>query len=190
MATYDNQKTRSIQENDGQKADSLEGVSPLQRSLKGMDYQSAVDALSPPDVSAVQMDKSSAKTAQANQVHSEAQRGVDAASSGVPHQSKVQELLGPSIDLSGMKSVAGGVGKEVCENTNANAMATQGTMIFKDGNPSPSTVAHEAKHIQEQQAGMVTGLENGVGKVGDSYEQKADAVGDRVKAGKSAEDLM
>ena len=46
------------------------------------------------------------------------------------------------------------------------------------------------KHIKDQQAGTVTGLENGIGKEGDSYEKKADAIGERVNQGKSAEDLM
>ena len=179
MATYDIKSAPHELDAPTQKNDEAGDVSPVQRSLKGMDYQSAVAALSPQSAP-IQMDASSAQMAHANKIHSEAQRGVDSASSGIPHQSTVQELVGPSVDLGGIKSVAGGVGKEVCENTGSNAMATQGTVIFKDSNPSPGTVAHEVKHIKDQQAGTVTGLENGIGKEGDSYEQKADAISDRV----------
>ena len=78
------------------------------------------------------------------------------------------EKLGSSVDLSGIKSVADRVDKEVCENTRANAMATQRTVIFKTGNPVRGAMAHEVKHIKEQRFGRVTGLENGIGKEGDS----------------------
>jgi hypothetical protein len=191
MATYEEKASSQQQALNKSKASAsdIEGPS-VQRSLKGMDYASAVSALSPNSGPSVQMDSSGKKNAQANTIHSAAQKGVDAATPGIPHQAEVQSLMGPSVDMSSMKSVSGGVGKDACETAGANAMATQQTAVFKESNPDVKTVAHEVSHLKDQGIGAVTGLENGVGKVGDSYEQKAHAVADRVGEGKSAEDLV
>ena len=69
----------------------------------------------------------------------------------------------------------------------ADAFATDNHTVFK-GNPDKHTAAHEAAHLlQEKSAGS---LADGVGQVGDRYEQHADAVADRVVRGESAEDLL
>jgi hypothetical protein len=50
------------------------------------------------------------------------------------------------------------------------------------------TAAHEAAHVIQQRHGVQ--LLGGVGEVGDRYERNADAVADRVVAGRSASDLL
>lgn len=54
--------------------------------------------------------------------------------------------------------------------------------------PDLHTAAHEAAHVLQQRAGVH--LKGGVGEDGDDYEKHADAVADRVVAGRSAEDLL
>jgi hypothetical protein len=50
------------------------------------------------------------------------------------------------------------------------------------------TVAHEVAHVVQQRSGVQ--LKRSVGEAGDAYERQADAVADRVVAGRSAEDLL
>ncbi|MEJ7603090.1 MAG: DUF4157 domain-containing protein [Kofleriaceae bacterium] len=54
--------------------------------------------------------------------------------------------------------------------------------------PDLRQAAHEAAHVIQQRAGVQ--LAGGVGRVGDRYEQHADAVAERVVRGQSAEALL
>lgn len=66
----------------------------------------------------------------------------------------------------------------------AEAYATGDQIAFK-GAPDLHTAAHEAAHVVQQKHGV--SLSGGVGKEGDSYEQHADRVADKVVRGESAE---
>lgn len=75
----------------------------------------------------------------------------------------------------------------------ARAVAGIGASI--DGNhvvfgrqPDLHTAAHEAAHVVQQAKGV--NLKGGVGAEGDAHERQADAVADRVVAGKPAGDLL
>ncbi len=60
-------------------------------------------------------------------------------------------------------------------------------MVFA-GTPNLRVAAHEATHVIQQRGGVQ--LTGGIGKVGDVYEQQAEAVADRVMAGQPAVDLL
>lgn len=68
------------------------------------------------------------------------------------------------------------------------AYASGNQIAFKEA-PSLELAAHEAAHIVQQQSGKVQ-LAGGVGKVGDEYEQHADAVAAKVVSGESAQGLL
>jgi hypothetical protein len=70
----------------------------------------------------------------------------------------------------------------------AHAYATGNDVAFADPSPSLFLVAHEAAHVVQQRAGVH--LKGSVGQAGDSYEQNADAVAERVVRGESAVDLL
>ena len=65
---------------------------------------------------------------------------------------------------------------------------TAGEHVAFAGHPNLHTAAHEAAHTIQQRSGVQ--LDGGVGRSGDRYEQHADAIADRVVAGKSSEDLL
>ena len=68
----------------------------------------------------------------------------------------------------------------------AQAFATGNHVAFA-GTPDLHTAAHEAAHVVQQRGGVH--LKGGVGEAGDTYEQHADAVADKVVRGESAEAL-
>ena len=81
----------------------------------------------------------------------------------------------------------GGGATAACKTIGAEAYATGNSVAF-GGSPTLHTAAHEAAHVIQQRAGV--SLSGGVGRVGDTYEQHADAVADLVVQGKSAEGLL
>ncbi len=70
----------------------------------------------------------------------------------------------------------------------SSAFATGSSVAFAKGSPDLHTAAHEAAHVVQQQQGV--SLKEGVGQVGDRYEQHADEVADAVVVGKSTEGLL
>lgn len=120
-------------------------------------------------------------------VHRIAQRGLQGSSQVLPHLSAIQESFGPKHDVTGVKAHVGGAAAEANTMMGAEAYATDQSVAFKR-TPDLHTAAHEAAHIVQQRVGVQ--LDGGVGKLGDRYEQHADAVADRVVQGKSAEDLL
>ncbi len=115
-----------------------------------------------------------------------AERGVAGASSELPHADTIQQAFGKH-DVSGVRAQVGGEAADASKQLGAQAYATGDRVAFAQA-PDLHTAAHEAAHVVQQAAGVH--LKDGLGQVGDSYEQHADAVADAVVAGKSAEGLL
>jgi hypothetical protein len=144
-------------------------------ALRGLSFDEAVQRLAP---GGAQQDPAS--------VHAAAQRGVAGSGGALPHLDAIQRSFG-AHDVSGVGAHVGGAAAEACGAMGAEAYATGRSVAFK-GAPDLHTAAHEAAHVVQQRQGV--SLKGGVGASGDAYERHADAVADRVVAGKSAEDLL
>jgi hypothetical protein len=118
------------------------------------------------------------------EVHTAAARGVASPATALPHADRIQALFGPAHDVGRIQAHVGG---DSAAAMGASAYATGNHVVF-DRPPDLHTAAHEATHVVQQAHGVH--LAGGVGQVGDRYEQHADAVADRVVAGKSAADLL
>ena len=117
-----------------------------------------------------------------------ADRGVSGSGGALPHAGQIQQSFGKHAGaLDGVQAHVGGKASVAANAIGAQAYATGNSVAF-GSSPDLHTAAHEAAHVVQQQAGVH--LKGGVGKAGDSYEQNADAVADRVVQGKSAEDLL
>ena len=114
-----------------------------------------------------------------------AAKGVKSPTTTMPHQERLQQAFGPQHDLSGVQAHVGGDGS--AEEMGAQAYATGNHVVF-GAEPDLHTAAHEAAHVVQQRAGVQ--LKGGVDQPGDVHERHADAVADRVVAGKSATDLL
>ena len=123
----------------------------------------------------------------ADAVKQHAASGIQGSAQSLPHIEAIQHSFGRH-DVSGIQSYQGSAAKDANQKMGSLAYATGNSIAFKNA-PDLHTAAHEAAHIVQQRGG-VTGLNNGVGKVGDSYEVHADAVADRVVQGRSAEELL
>lgn len=111
---------------------------------------------------------------------SEAQQGVESGGTELPHHQAIQSSFG-SHDLSSVRAHTGDSAAAACDALGASAYATGNQVAFK-GATDLHTAAHEAAHVVQQRGGR--SLE------GDAGEQHADAVADRVVAGRSAADLL
>lgn len=123
----------------------------------------------------------------ADQVHAAAARGISTPTTSLPHADAIQASFGPTHDVSQIQAHVGGAATEACQGMGASAFATGSHVAFAS-TPDLHTAAHEAAHVVQQARGV--NLYGGVGTEGDPYEQHADAVADRVVAGRSAEDLL
>jgi hypothetical protein len=119
-------------------------------------------------------------------VHASAQRGTATAAGKLPHGDIIQRLFGRH-DVSRVQAHTGPDAQASAREMGAQAYATGDHVVLGAGTDL-HTVAHEAAHVVQQRGGVQ--LKGGVGAVGDTYEQHADAVADRVVAGRSAEDLL
>jgi hypothetical protein len=119
-------------------------------------------------------------------IRQEAQHGVRTPSSGLPYAQQVQKAFGRH-DVSHIQAHLGEKASASAMAMNAAAYATGNHVVFA-GEPDLHTVAHEAAHVVQQQSGVQ--LAGGTGKVGDVYEQHADAVANQVVAGQPAEALL
>lgn len=113
-------------------------------------------------------------------------RGISGASTALPHADAIQRSFGRH-DVSGIQAHLGGEASAASMTLGAEAYATGNHVAFA-AQPSLHTAAHEAAHVVQQRAGL--SLKGGVGQAGDSHEQHADAVADRVVRGESAEGLL
>jgi outer membrane protein OmpA-like peptidoglycan-associated protein len=119
-------------------------------------------------------------------VHAAAQDGLAGPSAPLPHLDRIQRLFGRH-DVGGVQAHVGGPAAAASEQMGARAYATGHHVAFASS-PDLHTAAHEAAHVVQQRAGVQ--LKDAVGSVGDSHEQHADAVADRVVRGESAEGLL
>ncbi len=120
-------------------------------------------------------------------VHAAAAHGVSGAAHALPFAEKIQAAFGPAHDVSQIKAHTDEAAAQGAQAMGAQAFASGDRIVF-GSSPDLHTVAHEAAHVVQQQAGLQpTG---GVGADGDTYEQQADAIADRVVAGQSAADLL
>jgi hypothetical protein len=115
-----------------------------------------------------------------------AQNGTQTPSGRLPYGGRIQRAFGRH-DISHIQAH---LGQEATGSAQAmQALAyTSGSHIVFAGTPNLHTAAHEATHVVQQRSGIQ--LSDGIGRVGDRYEQQADAVAQRVTAGQSAEGLL
>jgi hypothetical protein len=125
--------------------------------------------------------------AKSSEVQDTATAGVSGTGGALPHADKIQASFGAVHDVSSIQAHVGGNAAAATERMGADAYATGNQIAFRQA-PSLHTAAHEAAHVMQQRDGVQ--LLGGVGTKGDSHEQNADAVADRVVAGQSAADLL
>jgi Domain of unknown function (DUF4157) len=113
--------------------------------------------------------------------------GVAGSGGALPHLARIQDAFGPAHDVSGVRAHIGGAAAAAADQIGADAYATGHDVAFR-ASPDLHTAAHEAAHVVQQRQGVQ--LYGGVGEAGDVYEAHADAVADRVVAGRSAADLL
>lgn len=106
-------------------------------------------------------------------VQQAAAQGVSGGGGRLPHLERIQQSFGDH-DVANVQAHMGGGAGAACEAIGASAYATGNSVAFK-GTPDLFTAAHEAAHVVQQRAGV--SLSGGVGSVGDTYEQNADAGG-------------
>ena len=119
-------------------------------------------------------------------VHEAAASGIASGGGALPHADKIQASFG-SHDVGNVQAHTGAAAQDASSAMGAEAYAT-GNHVVLGGGADLHTVAHEAAHVVQQQAGV--SLSGGVGQVGDKYEQHADKVADAVVQGKSAEPIL
>jgi hypothetical protein len=124
-----------------------------------------------------------------DQTHSIAAHGVSGDGGELPHKDAIAASFGDdhADTVNGISAHVGGAAGEATGALGAQAYASGNSVAFGQS-PDMHTAAHEAAHVVQQKGGVQ--LKGGVGKAGDSYEQHADAVADRVVQGKSAADLL
>jgi hypothetical protein len=116
-----------------------------------------------------------------------AAQGFSGSGSALPHLDRIQESFGSGHDLSGVQAHVGGEAASASKAIGADGFASGDKVAFKE-QPDLFLAAHEAAHVVQQREGVH--LKGGVGQAGDSHEQAADAVAERVVAGESASDLL
>lgn len=121
-----------------------------------------------------------------DEVHALAGDGISGSGGTLPHQDAIQASFGHH-DISGVQAHMGPQAAQATEALGARGYAAGSHVAFL-GQPTLHTAAHEAAHVVQQRAGVH--LKGGIGAEGDVYERHADAVAERVVAGKSATDLL
>jgi hypothetical protein len=119
-------------------------------------------------------------------IRSVVQGGFHGSPGSLPFGQRIQASFGHH-DVSGVKAFGDVSAKKANLILGSMAYASREKVAFR-GYPDLHTAAHEAAHIIQQRQGVQ--LKGGVGRKGDSYEQHADAVADRVVQGKSVESLL
>jgi hypothetical protein len=133
-------------------------------------------AIGPPASKAGGMPEADSQDAQPQQL---AQDGTHGSGEPLPYLAEIQQSFGRH-DVSDIQAYTGPAATEA-----AHAM---GASVAFAGEPDLPTAAHEAAHVVQQRSGLQ--LAGGVGQPGDSHEQHADAVADRVVQGQSSEALL
>ena len=115
-----------------------------------------------------------------------AEQGTRGSAESLPHFAAVQEAFGHH-DLGGVKAHLGNDAARASSSLGADAFAFRDHIAFGSA-PDFRTTAHEAAHVVQQRSGVQ--LRDGLGQVGDAYEQHADDVADRAARGESVEALL
>lgn len=123
----------------------------------------------------------------AAQVRVQAAQGVVGGHQALPFARAIQQSFGDRHDLSGVRAHVGGGAALAAREIGAGAYTTGEDVAFARP-PSLRMAAHEAAHVVQQRKGVR--LADGVGGRGDFYERHADAVAERVVAGRSASSLL
>lgn len=139
----------------------------------------------PPSIAPMQQ-KATGEGAETSDVHAAAAHGTSGTPQQLPYLAEIQRAFGRH-DVTNIRAYIDASAAQGAKAMGARAYATGDKIAFA-GPPDLHTAAHEAAHVVQQRAGVQ--LQGGVGQVGDSYEQNADAVADLVVAGKSAEALL
>lgn len=119
-------------------------------------------------------------------IHAAASQGVATPASPLPFSDTIQRAFGRH-DVASIQAHLGRDAEVSAHAMGADAYAAGDHVVLGSGTDL-HTVAHEAAHVVQQRGGVQ--LKGGVGEAGDAYERNADAVADRVVAGRSAEDLL
>ena len=119
-------------------------------------------------------------------VHAAASQGVATPASPLPFSGTIQRAFGRH-DVSSIQAHTGPDAAATAHAMGADAYASGDHVVLGRGGDL-HTVAHEAAHVVQQRDGVQR--KGGVGAAGDDHERHADAVADRVVAGRSAEDLL
>jgi len=119
-------------------------------------------------------------------IRASAARGVATPGSTLPFADIIQRAFGRH-DISSVQAHTGGDAAASARDIGAEAY-TRGEHVAFAGAPDLFVAAHEAAHVVQQQAGVQPA--GGVGRDGDAHERHADAVAERVVAGRSAVDLL
>jgi hypothetical protein len=119
-------------------------------------------------------------------IHEAGRLGIRGAGGPLPYLDQIQKAFGRH-DVSSVVAHVDGSATAGALAMGAAAF-TMGDHVAFAGTPSLRTVAHEAAHAIQQRVGV--DLADGIGQVGDTYEQHADAVADLVVRGQSSEALL
>jgi hypothetical protein len=156
----------------------------VQRRASGPGKHTLVDAYAARELPPVQARGNAAGDAAA--VHQAAEHGTQGSPTALPYADPIGRAFGRH-DVSQVQAFVGGPAREATAAMGAEAYATGDKVAFGAA-PDLHTAAHEAAHVVQQRGGVQ--LKGGVGEAGDAHERAADAVADRVVAGRSAEDLL
>jgi hypothetical protein len=119
-------------------------------------------------------------------VHAAARYVVSTPAGTLPHAQTIQRAFGRH-DITKTPAHVTPAAAESAEAIGAKGYTAYGHVVLGRG-ADLRTVAHEAAHVVQQQQRIQ--LSGGTGRVGDAYERHADAVAERVVAGRSAERLL
>jgi len=153
----------------------------LRERLRGQSYEEQLATLAPE--APVQLDGGARDS---GAVHQAAAVGIQGGGGAMPYGAQIQRAFGHH-DIGGVQAHTGANATRATHAMGAEAYATGNHVVF-GGSPDLHTAAHEAAHVVQQRAGV--SLSGGVGQAGDSYEQHADAVADKVVKGESATGLL
>lgn len=128
--------------------------------------------------------ESGASGARTADVDAVAARGTAGAAQPYPHRGAIEAAVGRPVPA---KAFFGPEASAACAELGAEAYTVGDSVAFAAPDPSPRLAGHEAAHVLQQTEGVH--LSGGDGSAHDPLEHHADAVGDRVAAGRSADDL-
>ena len=164
----------------------------FKRQIANLPYDEQVKALRPssrpfgyPDIfEEIEAKKVQKKKQQAT--HKVAKEGMASSGSKIPYKSELEQAF--KRDFSSVKVHKGPKAKEANKQLGSKAYTLENHIVFGTDSPSKELVAHELTHTIQQRADIQ--YKGKTSESGDSYEQNANAVADRVVKRKNIEDLL